>query len=367
MSGMQTSNPLFPLSEKSNEATKKQLAFAKAEGDSVDKCIDWILAQTNGISGKIHAGEYLITYAVTAPEGWYEYVDHTAHWVAPSADAIAHLWVFVQDATDNRVVPDLDIQADFLNDSTSVAESIKLPFAWMPLINGYGNNFYLSKNDNYILQLTIKPPSFHRHDPYNGDRFTKLTAANISLNFNKNNIGQIQLSDQMEKAQSISKAAGNAYVNTLQEMYKQATDGKDTIAGDYFVAVADEYSEGYWLYDNKFRYKMENEQSSETNAHIEVAVLDANTKRFMHNLHVTATIYDENEKKINSMMEHFMWHPWLYHYGDNWRVPSAGKKYHIHVHVDPPAYRRYGKIYGKQFTASEDIDFYNIEIKTGQK
>lgn len=363
----ESSAPLFPLTEKSNEATKDQLAFAKAEGDSIDKCIHWLLTQTKSMSGSVHAGEYIITYAVTAPEGWYEYVDNAVQWQPPSANAIAHVWVFVQDAADKRLVPDLDVQADFLNASSSMVESKQLPFAWMPFINGYGNNFSLSKDGNYTLRLNIKPPSFHRHDPYNGDRFTKLTVASIDLSFNKKNIAVEKLSDRMEEAQNLSKATGNAYLNTLQEMYKQATDGKDTIAGDYFIAIADEYSEGYWLYDNKFRYKAENEQSAVTNAHIEVAVLDANTKRFIHSLHVVASIYDTKGKKINSMMEHFMWHPWLYHYGDNWRVPSSGKNYHIHVHIEPPAYRRYGKLYGKQFTQPADADFYNIEIKTGQK
>lgn len=364
---METSAVKFPLSVKSNEATKDQLAFAKAEGDSVNNCITWILNAAKGMSGEINAGEYKITYAITAAEGWYNYVDHDAQWQKPSEDATAHLWVFVQDGTDKRIVPDLNIKANFLKDS-SIVESVPVIFSWMPLINGYGNNINLSNNGNYTLQIQIQPPSFHRHDPYNGDRFTKIAAANFSVSFNKENIPAEKLSDLMEQQTALSQGAGNAFLNTLKEMYSQATDGKDTIAGDYFIAVADEYSEGYWYYgrNNKFTYKMENEQSAETNAHIEVAVLDAKTKRFMHNLNVTVTIY-KNDKEIGSAMEHFMWHPWLYHYGDNWRVPSPGKDYRIHVHADPPVYRRYGKMYGRQFTQPADVDFYNIEIKTGQK
>lgn len=47
---------------KSNEATKDQLAFAKAEGDSVDKCINWLLQQKGIINGQTNVGEYKITF-----------------------------------------------------------------------------------------------------------------------------------------------------------------------------------------------------------------------------------------------------------------------------------------------------------------
>lgn len=362
----ETTKPQLPVTAKSNEATKAQLADARAEGDSVNKCIDWILKQPGNVSGQMRAGEYKIVYAVTAAEGWYTYSNHSVSWQSPEGDA--HLWLFVLDGADGRVVPSLDIQASIVNAKGTVTDDKKLPFAWMPLINGYGNDIKLSGNGGYTFKISIAPPTFHRHDPYNGDRFTNLTSAIIPVSIAGDLAKNKPLSEAMEQQQEIAELPGDAYAHTLKDMFKQATDGKDVTAGDYFVAYAVEYAEGWWLYKgDKFRYAAENDVSGKTNSHVEVAVCDAKTKRFMHELDVTATVSDAQGNKVGSMNEPFMWHPWLYHYGENWRMPSAGKHYKLHVHFEPPAYRRYGKTYGKQFTQPGDIDFKDVVIKTGQK
>jgi uncharacterized protein involved in high-affinity Fe2+ transport len=366
MQGMvATSAPKLPLMVSSNEATKEQLAYARAEGDSVDKCTAWIISQAGSNGGQMRAGEYKITYAITAPEGWYEYINQHAQWQSPT-NANAHLWLFVQDGADGRIVPPLDIRATIRNASGNLVEQKIMRFAWMPLVNGYGENIQLPGEGTYSLELSVTPPIYHRHDPYNGDRFTEVTTAVIPLQISS--LANMQtLSDKMEAAQSLAKKAGEAYSNTLQTMYKQANDGKDTTTGDYFLACAVEYSEGYWyLKQQKLVYEMTNELSAAHNAHVEVVARDVRTGRFLHDLHVTATLYDNTGKKINTKMEMFMWHPWLYHYGENWRVPHAGK-YRVHVHIDPPAYRRYGQTLGKQFVMPADMDFTDITIKTGQK
>lgn len=361
---IQTTHPARPLTVKSNEATMKQLAYAKAEGDSVTNAINWILKQASN-SGRLNAGEYTISYALGAPEGWYTFNNQMVNWQQPN-ESNAHLWVFVQDGADGRVVPPLDIKLTIRNTYGSLVESKKLPYAWMPLINGYGENILLPENANYQFVLEIEPPEYHRHDPYNGDRFMQKTTAVFEVQYSGNSATK-KLSDVMENQQRLAQKAGQAYSNTLQAMYKQANDGKDTTKGDYFFACAVEYSEGYWYQkNNKMVYKMDNELSAANNAHVEVVVRDKNTGRFMHDLPVTVTLYDASGKKLGTKMEMFMWHPWLYHYGENWRVPRPGS-YKVHVHIDPPPYRRYGKISGKQFTSPEDLDFQNIMIKTGQK
>jgi hypothetical protein len=78
-----TTSPMMPSTVKSNEATKLQLASAKAEGDAVQKNIAWIISKAGNDGGQIRTGEYKIAYAVTAPEGWYEYSNHATSWRAP--------------------------------------------------------------------------------------------------------------------------------------------------------------------------------------------------------------------------------------------------------------------------------------------
>lgn len=356
-----------PLTVASNEATKKQLALARAEGDSVDRCISWLVHSSGSYGGTQKAGEYKVSWMLSPPEGWYTYNRYHTEWVPPSLQANAHLWVFVQDGADGRIVPPLSINAEIKTADGKPVLKTALPYAWMPLVNGYGNNIQLPVSGNYILVINIDPPAFHRHDPYNGDRFTDETHLQIPVMVNTTAIKAMPLlSETMEAQKHLAKGAGKAYANTLKNMYKQANDGRDIVIGDYHLAFAVEYAEGFWDYEHgDFRYKVENDMSGKTNAHVEVAALDAKTGRFLDRLDVTATLL-RNGKQIGTMMEHFMWHPWLYHYGDNWRVPSAGV-YDLKVHIEPPAYRRYGKTDGRQFTRPLDYTFTNIKIKTGQK
>ncbi len=361
-----TTKPERPLTVKSNESTKEQLAFARAEGDSVDNCTTWIKQQSGSTGGQMRAGEYKLTYALAAPEGWYTFNNAALNWTQPAAAANAHFWLFVQDGADGRIVPPLNISVAIRNQDGSLVEEMRLPFAWMPLVNGYGNNVTLPGTGSYSFVVTIAVPPYRRHDPYNGDRFTEPTTAVIPVTVS--NMGNMPvLSKQMETQQALAAKAGKAYANTLQAMYKQANDGRDTTSGDYFMAYAIEYSEGYWYEKNgKLIYKTDNEMSSETNGHVEVSVRDNKTGRFMHDLNVTASLYDQQGKKIGTKMEMFMWHPWLYHYGENWRV-AKGDKYNLYVHIDPPAYRRYGQTMGNQFSQPLEMTFNNITIKTGQK
>ncbi len=361
-----TSKPQRPITAKSNESTKEQLAFARAEGDSVDNCTAWIATQAGSEGGQMRAGEYKLTYAVTAPEGWYTYNNNENHWQQPDEKTNAHFWLFVQDGADGRVVPPLNIEVVIRDSGGALIEQKSLPYAWMPLVNGYGNNIMLPHTGGYTFVVKIDPPTYWRHDPYNGDRFTQTTTAVLPINVSDLS-NQPLLSKQMEQQQTMAAKAGEAYSNTLQAMYKQANDGSDTISGDYFMAYAIEYSEGYWyVKDDKLIYKTDNEMSAEHNGHVEVSVRDAKTKRFMHDLNVTASLYEPDGSRIGTQKEMFMWHPWLYHYGKNWRVPK-GNTYRLAVHIDPPAYRRYGQTTGNQFSHPLDMTFNNVLIKTGQK
>lgn len=365
MDMMTTTKPMKPLAVSSNESTAIQLASAVSEGDSVKKCMSWIFSQLPGSSGMLRAGEYNIAYALSAPEGWYEFNNNNVTWKTPSI-ANAHLWLYVLDGADGRVVPPLNIKVTLSDVTNNQIWSKQLPFALMPLVNGYGDNVDFPAPGKYKVVVEIQPPTYRRHDPYNGDRFTEATTAIIPMTIDDLSKFPI-LSEGMEQQSDLSSGAGKGYKNTMDVMFKQANDGRDTTTGDYRVAYALEYSEGYWYSKkSKFVYKMDNELSAVDNAHLEIVARDNLTGRFLHDLNVTATLYDKASRKIGTKAEMFMWHPWLYHYGENWRVPKAGA-YGLHVHIDPPPYRRYGKNFGKLLTKPVDLDFAGIQIKTGQK
>ncbi|MGE5353297.1 MAG: hypothetical protein ACM3P0_14540 [Acidobacteriota bacterium] len=365
-SGVSTS-PEIPIMVKSKEATLEQLWHARAEGDAVERCVAWILDKAGQAKGEVLAGEYKISVALTAPEGFYELKNNTAVWNNPSK-ANAHLWVFVQDGADNRIVPPLEINAQLLDEKGNIILNTPMPFVWTPMLNGYGRNVTLSSGKNITIKLNIAPPRFRRHDQINGERFTKPVVAFVTIPVNLSRISNSQaLSSLMENDESLAGASGQAYLKALRVMYSQANDGRNIIAGDYVVAYAIEYAEGYWSYDKNGDFQYSNAQNEKANSHIDLAVLDKKTGRFLFNLNVKATLYDGTGKEIGTHAEPFNWHPWLYHYGENWRVPNNAKAYRLHIHFDPPSYRRYGRRDGRQFTSPVDMDFSNVEIKTGQK
>src|SRR6266542_5903610 len=70
--------------------------------------------------------------------------------------------------------------------------------------------------------------------------------------------------------------------------------------------------------------QLEWHDSQDENAHIEVVVRDAADGRFIPGLTVYATLLDRAGTEIGTHQQPFLWHPWLYHYERNWRVPGDG-------------------------------------------
>ncbi|HEY1582653.1 MAG TPA: hypothetical protein VGF73_06110 [Chthoniobacterales bacterium] len=221
----------------------------------------------------------------------------------------------------------------------------------------------------YTVRVEIEPPQFHRHDPYNGDRYTEPTVAEFSgLTIHPGRLGS-SLATRETSQLRLARAQGDAFAGTVKAMFKQANDGHQKEIDDYHVVCAVEYAEAWWFYrDGKnFDYKYEEELSAKHNCHVEIAPVDARTGRFLPAPNVAATLIEEdNGQSLGKAGEHFMWHPWLYHYGDNWRVPHGGN-YRIIAHFDQPNFRRYGRTAGRRFTHAVDLAFGHIHIKTGEK
>jgi uncharacterized protein involved in high-affinity Fe2+ transport len=55
----------------------------------------------------------------------------------------------------------------------------------------------------------------------------------------------------------------------------------------------------------------------------------------------------------------------IYHYGRNWRVPGDGR-YRLRVRVDPPQFPRHDRINGRRFAEPVEVQFDDVEVRTGQ-
>lgn len=174
-----------------------------------------------------------------------------------------------------------------------------------------------------------------------------------------------QVSDEASvQGLKLAKAQGEALQQAINHMVKRvADDGAETTVGDYRIGYAVESAEGLYYKRNG---SLEWVEPQEENTHIEVAVRDGADGRFVPGLTVYATLIDSNGNEIGTHQQPFLWHPWLYHYGRNWKVPGDGT-YTLRIHVEPPEFPRHDKENGQRYLKPVEAEFTGVKIKTGKK
>jgi hypothetical protein len=161
----------------------------------------------------------------------------------------------------------------------------------------------------------------------------------------------------------LAKDQGEAYKKALDYMTTQVDEGSVKHAGDYQVGYAIEKAEGMYY---PVHGQLEWRDPTDQNAHIEVTVRDDKDGRFIPGLVVMVTVLDERGNEIGTRQLPFLWHPWLYHYGLDWKVPGEGK-YTLRIHIDVPPFPRHDKKNGQRYAEPVEVEFKNVTIKPGQK
>jgi hypothetical protein len=88
----------------------------------------------------------------------------------------------------------------------------------------------------------------------------------------------------------LAREQGAATEKALEYMlHQQAVAGQETRAGDYLVAYAVEYAEGFYARAGDELSYQRTDASAETNVHVEVCVRDGADGRFIPGLNVYAT------------------------------------------------------------------------------
>jgi len=180
----------------------------------------------------------------------------------------------------------------------------------------------------------------------------------------KTQVQELQSSDEINDEQiGLAKKQGEALQEALRHMTQKEAHGQQKSAGDYIIAWASEKAEGmYMLQDSHLTWQ----EPQAENTHLEVVVCNAADGRFVPGLTVHATLIDQQGNVIGKHQQHFLWHPWLYHYGRNWQVPHEGP-YTLRVRVEVPDFPRHDKTNGKRFDRPVEVEFPNIKLEVGQK
>lgn len=161
----------------------------------------------------------------------------------------------------------------------------------------------------------------------------------------------------------LGRRQGEALGDTLRHMTDEiADDGAEVQVGEYLVAYAVEKAEGmHVMRDGELVWQ----EPEEENAHVEVAVRDAADGRFIPGLEIEATLIRSDGQDAGTHKLPLLWHPYLYHYGRNWTVPSDGT-YKLRVSFPAPTFHRHDKKNGRRFAEGCDHTFEQVRIETGQ-
>lgn len=163
-----------------------------------------------------------------------------------------------------------------------------------------------------------------------------------------------------KKHLDLAKKQGQALERALSEMTGQvAQRGAEKAAGHFLVGYAIEKPEGMYMpHDGELKWH----EPEDENLHIEVSVRDAGDGRFVPALDVTATVLDEKGVEVGTHVQHFLWHPWLYHYGRNWQLPGDGK-YTFRIKIEMPQFPRHDKKNGRRYTGAVLAEFRDVPVK----
>jgi hypothetical protein len=165
------------------------------------------------------------------------------------------------------------------------------------------------------------------------------------------------------KQLELAREQGASYRKALEHMANEvAHDGGMQEAGEYLIAYAVEEAEGMydWVDGELVWHDPEDE-----NMHLEIAVCDLSDGRFVPDVTVICTLIDPSGNEVGTHELPILWHPMLYHYGRNWKVPADGE-YTLRVRVEPPKFMRHDEVNGCRFKELVECTFEGVQVERGQ-
>ena len=174
----------------------------------------------------------------------------------------------------------------------------------------------------------------------------------------------LRASDEANQEQlRLARMQGEAFQHAFNLMITQEARGGERRAGDYLIGYAVEQAKGlYRLRDGQLEWQ----EPQPEHTYIDIVVRDGVDGRFLPGLTVYATLIDDHGATIGCHQQPFVWHPWLYHYGRNWRVPAAGA-YTLRVRVEVPNFPRHDQANGKRFAKPVEVAFTDLWIEIEPK
>jgi hypothetical protein len=166
--------------------------------------------------------------------------------------------------------------------------------------------------------------------------------------------------EELRLAREQGEATRKAFVYFTS---KHGGESREESVGDYVIGCVVGPAEGFYRRPES-RLEWRAPEAGE-NAHIDVSVRDGADGRFVPGLMVLATVIDGEGRELGTHRQPFVWHPWIYHYGRNWRLAGDGK-YAIRVRIEPPDFPRRDRINGRRYADAVEVEFADVAVTTGR-
>ena len=157
----------------------------------------------------------------------------------------------------------------------------------------------------------------------------------------------------------MAQQQGDAYKTAVKHMAeKVAMIGAEAHVGEMIVALAIEPAEGMYEWNDG---ALEWLEPGEQNVHIEVSARDATDNRFIPGLKVHIRVIDgEGQPRADATLP-MLWHPWLYHYGSNFTLPT-GESLRVEIEIEAPQFPRHDEKNGMRYTEDMFVRFEDVEL-----
>jgi hypothetical protein len=179
LAGCGTNEAQAPTSDTATETNAETTAAAPEATDasSAGEVPEGVAAQyatlTEEIAaegGRTTSGDWEVAYIVEPAEPWFETTDGNPTRREPAAGETHHLEIIPIEAATGRIVPEVPIRLEVLDENGEVVEEKELMFFHAEFFH-YANNFSIPAEGDYALRATLQPPQFTRH----GESLEELT------------------------------------------------------------------------------------------------------------------------------------------------------------------------------------------------
>ncbi len=120
--------------------------------------------------GRTTSGDWEVAYIVEPAEPWFEVTGGEPTRREPAAGETHHLEIIPIEAATGRIVPDVPVRLEVLDENGEVVDEKELMFFNAGFFH-YANNFSVPAAGDYTLRATLQPPEFARH----GESLEELT------------------------------------------------------------------------------------------------------------------------------------------------------------------------------------------------